>query len=319
MSVENAVYINTLNDALPAHTDGLDEADSHMRLIKQVLQATFPNVAGAVGATDVDLTNLSAALVTLAALVISAPNLTLANTFTGPCTFSGGLSSTTFLNAVNVQKGGFELVPTGIIAMWWGQQTNIPGGWNICDGTNGTPDMRGLYVIGAGTEVVNGVTVGYPAGSTGGANSVTVTTVPSVAHNHTGFTDNGGGQVLSATTDLQGSHSHGGSDAPTALTIDQIPAHDHGLTGHGNILVQSGSGNAAQGGSGSVSLIAAASVGNGSPHSHTISVDGSHLHNVAVSSVVAHTHPVFEDGIHTHVVVVPTQPASVAFCYIMKL
>jgi len=318
MTVEPATYLNTLNAALPAHTDGLDEADSHMRLIKQVLQLTFPNIAGAVSASDTDLSAVTAALASLTALQASAPSLTGTNTFTGQNTFAG-LTSTTFLNAVNVQKGGFELVPTGVITLWWGNQGNVPQGWALCDGTNGTPDMRGLYVVGAGTEVVGGATVGYPAFTTGGSNFSTVTTDSQGSHTHGGFDQLGGGQVLTGSTDIQGSHSHGGSDQPTALTADQLPAHDHGLTGHNQVAFNTGSGPGGLSGGSSIAFFTPSSVGNGSPHQHAITVDGLHQHNISVSPVAAHQHAISADGVHAHTVVVPTQPASVAVCYIMKL
>jgi hypothetical protein len=55
MPVESATYINQLAPANPAHTDGLNQGDSHMRLIKQVLQNTFPNITGQVTSTQSDL------------------------------------------------------------------------------------------------------------------------------------------------------------------------------------------------------------------------------------------------------------------------
>ena len=47
MTVESAVYINTLNSALPPGTDPKGEGDDHLRLLKAVLKATFPNNSGA--------------------------------------------------------------------------------------------------------------------------------------------------------------------------------------------------------------------------------------------------------------------------------
>lgn len=35
------------------------------------------------------------------------------------------------------------------ILMWYGTLASIPPGWQICDGTNGTPDLRGYFVRGA--------------------------------------------------------------------------------------------------------------------------------------------------------------------------
>lgn len=54
------------------------------------------------------------------------------------------------------------------IMFWSRAQGKIPGGWQIADGTNGTPDLRGSFSICFGGP--------YPVGSTGG----------SASHDHTG-------------------------------------------------------------------------------------------------------------------------------------
>jgi microcystin-dependent protein len=45
--LETATYLHDLVVANPAHTDGLSQADSHMRLLKSTLQNTFPNFTSA--------------------------------------------------------------------------------------------------------------------------------------------------------------------------------------------------------------------------------------------------------------------------------
>lgn len=40
-------------------------------------------------------------------------------------------------------------VPKGIIVMWSGTIANIPTGWALCDGANGTPDLRDRFIVGA--------------------------------------------------------------------------------------------------------------------------------------------------------------------------
>lgn len=49
----------------------------------------------------------------------------------------------------------------GLIAIWSGAIADIPAGWQICDGTNGTPDLRDRFVVGAGAQ--------FDPGDTGGA------------------------------------------------------------------------------------------------------------------------------------------------------
>lgn len=53
--------------------------------------------------------------------------------------------------------------PVGNISMWHGLTENIPNGWVLCDGTNGTPDLRDRFIVGSGTT--------YTTGNTGGATS----------------------------------------------------------------------------------------------------------------------------------------------------
>ena len=50
-------------------------------------------------------------------------------------------------------------VPAGVVVMWGGLVANIPAGWALCNGLNGTPDLRDRFVKGASAE----------PGATGGA------------------------------------------------------------------------------------------------------------------------------------------------------
>ncbi len=34
--------------------------------------------------------------------------------------------------------------------LWYGFLTNVPSGWHICDGKMNTPDLRNVFVVGAG-------------------------------------------------------------------------------------------------------------------------------------------------------------------------
>lgn len=58
MALESGTYINSLNASNPASTDGLGQADDHLRLIKSTLKATFPNITGQVTATQNDLNGI---------------------------------------------------------------------------------------------------------------------------------------------------------------------------------------------------------------------------------------------------------------------
>lgn len=58
MALESGTYINSLNASNPAATDGIAQADDHMRLIKSTIKASFPGVTGAVNSTHTELNAL---------------------------------------------------------------------------------------------------------------------------------------------------------------------------------------------------------------------------------------------------------------------
>ncbi len=73
----------------------------------------------------------------------------------------------------------------GMIVMWSGAVATIPIGYALCDGDNGTPDLRNRFVVGAGST--------YAVDATGGSADATL---PS--HTHTATT------TVSTKTGLDG-------------------------------------------------------------------------------------------------------------------
>ena len=51
-------------------------------------------------------------------------------------------------------------LPSGVIVMWSGTLDAIPDGWALCDGSNGTPDLRNRFVLGVGAAEYLGSTGG---------------------------------------------------------------------------------------------------------------------------------------------------------------
>ena len=68
---------------------------------------------------------------------------------------------------------------SGMIIMWNSTVASIPTGFVLCDGNNGTPDLRGRFVV--GHHPSNG---DYDVGDTGGAESVTLTVDQIPPHSH---------------------------------------------------------------------------------------------------------------------------------------
>ncbi len=56
-------------------------------------------------------------------------------------------AGTVTLNNLKV-TGSSNLTPKGTVVSWYGDITKIPATWALCDGTNGTPDLRGRFILG---------------------------------------------------------------------------------------------------------------------------------------------------------------------------
>jgi hypothetical protein len=119
-------------------------------------------------------------------------------------------------------------LPKGSIIMW--TKPEVPEGWQVCDGTNDTPDLRDKFVVGAGTT--------YDLDAEGGSKDAVV-----VSHKHT----------LSGSASSAGAHAHsigttepyggvggnknafywlGGGNTITNKNSNSGGAHTHSLSGN---------------------------------------------------------------------------------------
>ena len=83
------------------------------------------------------------------------------------------------------------VVPSGCILIWSGSTGSIPSGFVLCNGANGTPDLRNSFILGAGNS--------YTVGQTGGSTDSII-----VSHTHT---------ATSTVTDPGHLHYAGGAGA----------------------------------------------------------------------------------------------------------
>jgi hypothetical protein len=117
---------------------------------------------------------------------------------------------------VGVQASSGTTIPTGLISLWSGAIGSVPAGWYLCDGTNGTPDLRDKFLVGAGST--------YSVNATGGsADAVVVShthtaTVTDPGHFHTGVAG-GGGTYYQRYGTGTGADSVGANTASTTTGI----------------------------------------------------------------------------------------------------
>lgn len=93
---------------------------------------------------------------------------------------------------VDAQPPAATPIPTGAILLWSGSIGSIPAGYVLCNGNNGTPDLRDRFIVGAGST--------YAVNATGGSADAVV-----VSHNHTASS-------TSVVTDPGHSHTQRGSN-----------------------------------------------------------------------------------------------------------
>lgn len=107
-----------------------------------------------------------------------------------------------------IKKGASGIKEVGIIGLWLGSTASVPQGWIVCDGTNGTKDLRDRFIK-----------IGDPAEANGGSNTHTHA---AQSHSHTG----------------NGTHTHSGTTGESLNTTSTnntgtqttAAAHTHSFT-----------------------------------------------------------------------------------------
>ena len=188
-------------------------------------------------------TELDAEFVAIQTAVATKANLN-SPVFTG---IPRAPTAATGTNTTQVATTAFVManaIPVGGIIMWSGSIATIPGGWALCNGSSGTPDLRDKFIVGAGST--------YSPAVTGGAATVTLleANLPSHTHACTGATAAGGGHTHTATDSghthsylksvatggiaggtgaLDGNSSDSTGSGNANITVSTAPSHTHDI------------------------------------------------------------------------------------------
>jgi len=179
---------------------------------------------------------------------------------------------------------GLNYLPVGSIIMWYAALGGLPTGWQECDGTNGSPDLRENFPRGVGGAIT--------LGGTGGATTAT------------------------GNTGSSGGHTPSGTAAGHALTEAEMPVHNHRLWGSGNGGVADATGLS------SVTARTVAGWITGTDSYTDEDIIGSQKWVEDTGSGDAHEHTVAFDAVpdHTHTLAsIATVPPYVGVYFIMKV
>jgi len=178
----------------------------------------FSSANAVITAGQLSGVSITATQITTPTIAATVANITTANITTAVIT-GGNISRVSLTqtvattqpyndNTANVATTAFvqSVVPAGVIWMWNNTTNTIPTGWQLCDGSNGTPNLTDKFIVGAGSS--------YTVGATGGNNNVTLSTTQLPPHIHpitiVANTNPGGTHTHSATSTVADSgHSHG--------------------------------------------------------------------------------------------------------------
>lgn len=167
-------------------------------------------------------------------------------------------------------------LPVGSCIPFYGAIGEIPTNWRICDGTFGTPDLRGRFVL-------------------------------AVSDDHTAFTSGGSETHIHNVDIAGGTHNHTGTVGGHVLSQNEMPSHFHyefapvggaynTLITHPEAAPNVGASGSSSGASYNIggdsafdaSIGRSSSVGDNDAHTHSLTIDGpagSHTHNTDTSEV----------------------------------
>ena len=151
-------------------------------------------------------------------MIVRVAAIALASVFV----FAASRVSAQDAEQIATQAEIMAVFPQGLILPWYAKDGKVPNGWAICDGSNGTPDLRGRFLM--------GVSDFADVGKRGGEPSIPA----SPSHGHGGRTSDQNttgelttckgtcrGRLRSHTHVIiaDGQHNHKGENRPPYTTV----------------------------------------------------------------------------------------------------
>lgn len=269
MPLESASYVSGLVPTNPSSSDSLGQTDDHLRLLKQTLKNTFPNLSGPVTPTHDVLSALPGRADTLESKVAHG-------LLVGELKFYAGFS----LPSGWLPCDGRAISRTDYAGLFAAIGTTFGSGDDLT--TFNIPDCRGRVIAGPdgmyGRPPASRIgDIGH--GSTLGTSTVTLTEAQIPSHSHAPTMGSAGSHAHSAWTDNQGLHQHTGN---TSWQGD----HTHGYVRSDG--APGGTPSNSAGGTAPKSIQTDPAGG----HSHLFTTDaaGLHGHNIGMSPAGDHVH-----------------------------
>lgn len=150
MALETVTYISDLVVTNPAHSDGLNAADAHLRAIKSAIKTTFPNITGAVTATQADINGFAASITALQTAVNTNGVTRLAH---GGTFFDNGAGAASTDGFQNTLAGDIDVVLQGTVAATF-QRTLSVNTLKIFGGITATGEIKGPGITPIGAAVM---------------------------------------------------------------------------------------------------------------------------------------------------------------------
>lgn len=231
-------YINGLDSSYPTGSDPINQGDDHIRMIKNVLKTTFPNLTGAMTASHTELNALDGFTGSTADLnmLSGVPDASQAEME------AGTESGRRWMSPLRIAQAIAALVPTSFASgtKMLFQQTSAPTGWTK-DTTHNDKALRIVSgTVGTGGTVAFTTAFASQAVS-GSVGNTTLSLAQMPTHAHTGSAVSNGAHTHTTTVNLGASGSIGGYMRADNLSQPAITSSSNGAHTHTLSLNNSGS------------------------------------------------------------------------------